>query len=324
MENETQEQDTVQVIQKSALYSVTPLSKYLAMVLFIVLPFVGGYIGYAFAPEKVMTVEREVVVGVDEYLEGLNSPVEETGPYANPEVVIFPKDSSDIVEVVFEGDKIFAKAQQVSPGKWIHATTTGIDNVEYLGYGLYLDNGELRALEHPWLLDNEQIAKLDPSKSITFSEQTFEDGDQDRTLVFIDNEDKVFLYTYPGYSVRPALFEAPVSEIRTLTNLGRGYYSDGDNVFYITPITFSAYFLMLEGVTPEGFLVDTDLNIGVSGEYVYHHGKLLEGLSFLQLDSSRYGVLKDDDTVYVLRGSCDLLEYESASFEELETYQAPC
>ncbi len=40
------------------LKKVTPLSKYLAMVLFVLLPFIGGYIGYTFALEKVVEVER--------------------------------------------------------------------------------------------------------------------------------------------------------------------------------------------------------------------------------------------------------------------------
>ena len=41
------------------LRKVTPLSKYLAMVLFILLPFIGGYVGYVYAPEKV--VERVII-----------------------------------------------------------------------------------------------------------------------------------------------------------------------------------------------------------------------------------------------------------------------
>jgi hypothetical protein len=44
------------------LHKVTPLSKYLAMVLFVLLPFVGGWIGYTYAPEKVVEVERVVEV----------------------------------------------------------------------------------------------------------------------------------------------------------------------------------------------------------------------------------------------------------------------
>ena len=45
------------------LYEVTPLSKYVALTLFALLPFIGGYIGYIYAPEKIVEVERVVVVG---------------------------------------------------------------------------------------------------------------------------------------------------------------------------------------------------------------------------------------------------------------------
>jgi len=47
---------------KSCLNKVTPLSKYLALTLFIALPFVGGWIGYNYAPEKVVEIERVVVI----------------------------------------------------------------------------------------------------------------------------------------------------------------------------------------------------------------------------------------------------------------------
>lgn len=42
------------------LNKTTSLSKYLTLTLFILLPFLGGYIGYVYAPEKV--VENEVVI----------------------------------------------------------------------------------------------------------------------------------------------------------------------------------------------------------------------------------------------------------------------
>lgn len=48
-----------QLNKPNSLHQVTPLSKYFAMALFIILPFVGGWIGYEYAPEKV--VEKEVV-----------------------------------------------------------------------------------------------------------------------------------------------------------------------------------------------------------------------------------------------------------------------
>jgi hypothetical protein len=63
MEPENLNQEEVQVEQKSQLHQVTTLSKYLAMALFVILPFLSGYIGYVYAPEKV--VEKEVIREVE-------------------------------------------------------------------------------------------------------------------------------------------------------------------------------------------------------------------------------------------------------------------
>ncbi len=43
------------------LKKVTPVSKYLAMALFVILPFLGGYIGYTLAPDKVVVTESGMV-----------------------------------------------------------------------------------------------------------------------------------------------------------------------------------------------------------------------------------------------------------------------
>ncbi len=42
------------------LKKITPLSKYLALALFVILPFVGGLIGYTYAPEKLIEVDKIV------------------------------------------------------------------------------------------------------------------------------------------------------------------------------------------------------------------------------------------------------------------------
>jgi len=59
-----------EVRPKSPLFVVTPLSKYLAMLLFIVMPFIGGWIGYVYSPGKIVEVEstvpKEVTSGIDE------------------------------------------------------------------------------------------------------------------------------------------------------------------------------------------------------------------------------------------------------------------
>jgi hypothetical protein len=57
--------------QKHSVFTVTPLSKYLAMVLFIAMPFVGGWIGYTYAPVQVVEVEKTITseVAPEEVLE---------------------------------------------------------------------------------------------------------------------------------------------------------------------------------------------------------------------------------------------------------------
>lgn len=61
VEVETQSQfapQTTEEIVNERLNTVTPVSKYLALALFIILPFVGGWIGYQYAPAKVVEIEK--------------------------------------------------------------------------------------------------------------------------------------------------------------------------------------------------------------------------------------------------------------------------
>jgi hypothetical protein len=64
MENKNVPTEQTEEIQdtRSQLNKVTPLSKYLAMGLFVALPFLGGWIGYQYAPEKVVEVEKVLLV----------------------------------------------------------------------------------------------------------------------------------------------------------------------------------------------------------------------------------------------------------------------
>lgn len=52
---EPQQTEVTSVI--APLKKVTPLSKYLALTLFITMPFIGGWIGYTYAPEGVVEIE---------------------------------------------------------------------------------------------------------------------------------------------------------------------------------------------------------------------------------------------------------------------------
>lgn len=62
MEPETNNEVSQEDEALNSFNTVTPLSKYLAIVLFVILPFVGGWVGYQYAPEKVVEIERIVEV----------------------------------------------------------------------------------------------------------------------------------------------------------------------------------------------------------------------------------------------------------------------
>ncbi len=65
----------------SRLNTITPVSKYLAMGLFVALPFLGGWVGYLNAPEKIVEVEKiieaKVVAATDIQLNEQELPQED-------------------------------------------------------------------------------------------------------------------------------------------------------------------------------------------------------------------------------------------------------
>jgi hypothetical protein len=64
MEPDTNINQTEVALTKHPVFCITPVSKYLAMILFVILPFLGGYVGYVNAPERVVekVVTKEVLV----------------------------------------------------------------------------------------------------------------------------------------------------------------------------------------------------------------------------------------------------------------------
>ena len=58
--NTEQDLNDAQELQPHPINQVTTFSKYLALLLFILLPFVGGYIGYVYMPDKVVEIETVI------------------------------------------------------------------------------------------------------------------------------------------------------------------------------------------------------------------------------------------------------------------------
>jgi hypothetical protein len=85
-------------------HRASPFSKYAAMALFVVVPFIGGWVGYTYAPEKIVEIEKVVIK--DDF--GANENIREkengVGEYAfeilNDSVRIFVNSSGKTVQII--------------------------------------------------------------------------------------------------------------------------------------------------------------------------------------------------------------------------------
>lgn len=124
MEPENLNQEEFAVEQKSSMYQVTPLSKYLALALFIILPFLGGYVGYTLAPAKVVEVEKIVYQK--------NS---ETQPVStdSESVAITPSETTGVQQNNFIGNPEYVPVREFKKNAFvldITSTTITLDEVE--------------------------------------------------------------------------------------------------------------------------------------------------------------------------------------------------
>jgi len=133
METENLNENNVEVSKNSSnLNKVTPLSKYLAMILFIMLPFLGGWIGYEYAPEKVVEVEKVVVKEVGIETGGVESEIikEIKAELENPNAEVLPTETSENESLETNQGKASCLAEN---GLWKDVS----DSAEILGEKAY-------------------------------------------------------------------------------------------------------------------------------------------------------------------------------------------
>ncbi len=144
------------------LKKVTPLSKYLALALFIILPFLGGYIGYVLAPEKIVEVEQVVAneTRTDAFIEPVITNDSETSETEN---VIFSELSTNLYlddldkDVVLDGKTLFWKRE--FEDEWDMLVVKNSETLEYSGYGIFSDGVQVYSLGY---LEGYEV--LDPTK----------------------------------------------------------------------------------------------------------------------------------------------------------------
>jgi membrane-bound inhibitor of C-type lysozyme len=97
MENTPPANDTT-LNQKHAVFQVTKLSKVVALIIFIIAPFIGGYIGYTYAPVNIVEVES---VAID-------------SPTAIPEIPTYSEPTERYIGIINGSEVIFEHTNYTS------------------------------------------------------------------------------------------------------------------------------------------------------------------------------------------------------------------
>lgn len=166
MEPETIKQKDSEMLKISQLHKVTPLSKYLAMLLLITTPFIGGWIGYNYAPEKV--VEKDVFI--------------------NKEIVLNDKVISQVQLDLDASKKIFVSVSKIND--WlIYRTNSDSWNEEHRTY--------FDANTEAYILGNEILYTHEPGRDLTNVSIQIKDENIDtvKSQLFVDRSvtETVFL-----------------------------------------------------------------------------------------------------------------------------------
>lgn len=204
---------------------VTPLSKYLATTLFIAMPFVGGWIGYQYAPEKVVEVEKVANVTVDTVLTKDNvAHIADThwdGVYniINGDVY-YTDESTNIINMsdvyIIDTDSFQPLNTDVEP------------SAASIGYRV------------PYAKDNKSVF-MGPYRISNADPQTFEFGLVDKPWSYVWSKDKNNVY-FKGVLVRsaePETFEV-ITEGSQKDCGYLGYGNDKYHIYYGTEVIFLA------------------------------------------------------------------------------------
>lgn len=133
MEPENTNQPVVEAnLQNNSLHQVTPLSKYLALALFVILPFLGGYVGYTFAPEKVVEVEKEVIKEM--FVDSSVDDIDETEPVfqmvqSKPRYSEFDEALVSVTTVMLVSDSVQVQLMKIFKGSCNIEETGVIDEI---------------------------------------------------------------------------------------------------------------------------------------------------------------------------------------------------
>lgn len=300
------------------LQKVTPLSKYLALTLFIVLPFIGGWIGYMYAPEKMVEVEKTVEINSVAQKETNEQPCNS----------VMKNNSPLYIRTLSNNEKVVCNKSSVLPGA-DPQTFTFLAQYEPVLVGAEMYGGGS---------DYEGVLAFDKNNFYINGKEVYSVSDGTFEL-YANSDTKDGLY--PGwirlkntlYVLNPADLESwllepmpDVFDLDTFKIIGSRYIKDSTHVYFVNQL--------LKAEPDNFYLVENDLldyPLGISGSEVYYNGNFLEGISAssMSIEPIASGVtesfyIKDADTIYFNRPVCNFAELEKGTFEELDSYNPVC
>ncbi len=235
------------------LKKVTPLSKYLAMTLFIILPFLGGWIGYTYAPEKVVEVEKVIISEINhddvidsrsEYSQGKKNISELTiydysGSYFNS-VPHKYKVESDAVNFILELDNADGS---------LSVNGSALENS-------FDENGLFYHLDGPGMFsDGYRLTIKDGINPNSFEKLS---------SYYIKDATAVYYVSFPDGSRIEKLDLNPITATTTIAGLfdiHSRYITDGIKLYYQDSL--------LEGVDPKSMIFEKVPGVISEGEVIY-------------------------------------------------------
>lgn len=126
------------------LHKVTPLSKYLALALFIILPFVGGYVAYQYVPPQIIETERVIVVDQSDGSTGVNPELAASSQNEYRLLDVINWDGEEL-RYLRKDDDLYVFVAPVMSSIETHVKISGVDfdSLEHVGSGYFKDKNRV-------------------------------------------------------------------------------------------------------------------------------------------------------------------------------------
>lgn len=296
MESVTPEIETT----KSPLHTVTPLSKYLALGLFIILPFLGGWIGYMYALEKI--IEVETVVEVEKKTT--------TVPFSSIDKKFYTDDISYLsagggVVFVLEGNTLFWESGHHGDG-WSSTVVSNPDTLEYVAHGILTDGNNVYSITP------------DPGISSLVAEEGINVLKSDSIDLLINGQSVYGFHVRGPYA---SLSDEPIKTANpeSVTVVGGNYFKDRDSVYHLEVFDDITE---VKGADATSFQA-LELGFGADKNAVFYRHEKLEGVdpkvvTFTEGDYPRFMIA--GDRAWAPYGGCDIPSYKEIPISELESY----